>query len=232
MRRKDRPACGRLGCTRAGCSGQSARRRRPRSQPLDRQRSWPLRHGRPPCSPGRPGSALPLCYSCARLMVTKLPGFDNRNISLHMLPTRSGCQACRESNGYTHTHSDLTLLEPAMCQFVPSLTKVPCCEKIKRIPDVQVFPPKCGPVAQLGARFHGMEEVVGSIPTRSTKFLNNLDGLVGQSHDNCVVSCVITCPFGACSEGFERPALGIHTNVAVPLQHPFADMPRHTHDRR
>jgi hypothetical protein len=29
-----------------------------------------------------------------------------------------------------------------------------------------------GPVAQLGARFHGMEEVVGSIPTRSTNFLN------------------------------------------------------------
>src|ERR1700741_3759120 len=29
--------------------------------------------------------------------------------------------------------------------------------------------PTCGPVAQLGARFHGMEEVVGSIPTRSTK---------------------------------------------------------------
>ena len=31
-----------------------------------------------------------------------------------------------------------------------------------------------GPVAQLGARFHGMEEVVGSIPTRSTKSLNGL----------------------------------------------------------
>jgi hypothetical protein len=29
----------------------------------------------------------------------------------------------------------------------------------------------CGPVAQLGARFHGMEEVVGSIPTRSTNFI-------------------------------------------------------------
>src|ERR1700757_1743531 len=29
--------------------------------------------------------------------------------------------------------------------------------------------PSSGPVAQLGARFHGMEEVVGSIPTRSTK---------------------------------------------------------------
>ncbi len=29
--------------------------------------------------------------------------------------------------------------------------------------------PKSGPVAQLGARFHGMEEVIGSIPIRSTK---------------------------------------------------------------
>jgi hypothetical protein len=27
-----------------------------------------------------------------------------------------------------------------------------------------------GPVAQLGARFHGMEEVAGSIPARSTNF--------------------------------------------------------------
>src|SRR5579871_745999 len=38
---------------------------------------------------------------------------------------------------------------------------------------IEVFPAVCsvlarGPVAQLGARFHGMEEVVGSIPTRST----------------------------------------------------------------
>jgi hypothetical protein len=31
-----------------------------------------------------------------------------------------------------------------------------------------------GPVAQLGARFHGMEEVVGSIPTRSTIFLPSI----------------------------------------------------------
>ena len=31
------------------------------------------------------------------------------------------------------------------------------------------FFPKSGPVAQLGARFHGMEEVIGSIPIRSTK---------------------------------------------------------------
>ena len=33
-----------------------------------------------------------------------------------------------------------------------------------------VVSPNSGPVAQLGARFHGMEEVVGSIPTRSTIF--------------------------------------------------------------
>jgi hypothetical protein len=32
----------------------------------------------------------------------------------------------------------------------------------------------CGPVAQLGARFHGMEEVIGSIPIRSTNKSNNL----------------------------------------------------------
>jgi hypothetical protein len=30
-----------------------------------------------------------------------------------------------------------------------------------------------GPVAQLGARFHGMEEVESSNLTRSTKFLKN-----------------------------------------------------------
>ena len=34
---------------------------------------------------------------------------------------------------------------------------------------------QCGPVAQLGARFHGMEEVIGSIPIRSTKSFNHLE---------------------------------------------------------
>ena len=34
--------------------------------------------------------------------------------------------------------------------------------------------PESGPVAQLGARFHGMEEVIGSLPIRSTNVLNNL----------------------------------------------------------
>jgi hypothetical protein len=33
-------------------------------------------------------------------------------------------------------------------------------------------PTKVGPVAQLGARFHGMEEVQGSNPCRSTNLFN------------------------------------------------------------
>ena len=37
--------------------------------------------------------------------------------------------------------------------------------------------PSSGPVAQLGARFHGMEEVVGSIPTRSTNIPFNTNRL-------------------------------------------------------
>ena len=40
--------------------------------------------------------------------------------------------------------------------------------------DELLVSPHNGPVAQLGARFHGMEEVVGSIPTRSTIILNGL----------------------------------------------------------
>ena len=58
------------------------------------------------------------------------------------------------------------------------LTK-PCgWEKIVRALSMSVLPFASGPVAQLGARFHGMEEVVGSIPTRSTKSLNKLAGRV------------------------------------------------------
>ena len=37
-----------------------------------------------------------------------------------------------------------------------------------------------GPVAQLGARFHGMEEVIGSIPIRSTNFPSHLNDAYGE----------------------------------------------------
>ena len=43
-----------------------------------------------------------------------------------------------------------------------------------RFVELQLFVFKRGPVAQLGARFHGMEEVAGSIPARSTN-LNQLN---------------------------------------------------------
>ncbi len=66
----------------------------------------------------------------------------------------------------------------ALCPFVPSVVETSPALTISprsaRIFDVihkrTTSVPVRGPVAQLGARFHGMEEVVGSIPTRSTIF--------------------------------------------------------------
>jgi hypothetical protein len=86
-------------------------------------------------------------------------------------------------------------------------------------------------VAQLGARFHGMEEVVGSIPTRSTKSPNNLDGANAYSDGVCVMVCVITRRSGACREGFHSCALGFHADVTVPLQHSTAHVTGNRHDR-
>jgi hypothetical protein len=88
-----------------------------------------------------------------------------------------------------------------------------------------------GPVAQLGARFHGMEEVVGSIPTRSTKSLNNLDGASARKPGVCVMVCVITRRSGAHGKGFHRYPLRFHPHVAVPLQHATADVSSNRHDR-
>ena len=56
-------------------------------------------------------------------------------------------------------------------------------------------------MAQLGARFHGMEEVVGSIPTRSTKFPNNLANAILPGGEICVMVCVITRHCAAIGEG-------------------------------
>ena len=54
----------------------------------------------------------------------------------------------------------------------------------------------CGPVAQLGARFHGMEEVVGSIPTRSTNSFNNLRILRNcpRVHKGPIREVLLFCP--------------------------------------
>ena len=53
-------------------------------------------------------------------------------------------------------------------KFPSTLTNIELSARIERVL------PKSGPVAQLGARFHGMEEVIGSIPIRSTNKPNNL----------------------------------------------------------
>ncbi len=68
-------------------------------------------------------------------------------------------------------------------------------------------------MAQLGARFHGMEEVIGSIPIRSTNYFNNLDDAGALRQGVCVIVCVIT----PISLLFERAsiadALRIHAAV-------------------
>src|ERR1700692_1030227 len=82
-----------------------------------------------------------------------------------------------------------------------------------------------GPVAQLGARFHGMEEVVGSIPTRSTKLPNNLDGAnrVAEGQDGFSPSVVFSLRFsishadpGARGQPFsgKRIWVGLHYPIA------------------
>src|SRR5271163_3570805 len=75
-----------------------------------------------------------------------------------------------------------------------------------------------GPVAQLGARFHGMEEVVGSIPTRSTNSLNNLEGETAFRNGVCVVVCVVTRRSGAHGEGHHRCPFRFHPLLTVPSQ--------------
>ncbi len=49
-----------------------------------------------------------------------------------------------------------------------------------------------GPVAQLGARFHGMEEVIGSIPIRSTNKPNNLADSQ-KKRDTLSIRCFSCC---------------------------------------
>ena len=65
----------------------------------------------------------------------------------------------------------LPTLDTTPIGFVPrklGLTCRPASTKIRKSSQ------ESGPVAQLGARFHGMEEVIGSIPIRSTKHFNSL----------------------------------------------------------
>jgi hypothetical protein len=50
--------------------------------------------------------------------------------------------------------------------------------------------------------FHGMEEVIGSIPIRSTNYFNNLETPNRRKQNACVVVCVITRHTAAVVEVF------------------------------
>ena len=52
---------------------------------------------------------------------------------------------------------------------------------------------KNGAIAQLGERFNGIEEVVGSIPSGSTKFLNKFNQLENFGSTSFVEREVIKC---------------------------------------
>ena len=57
-------------------------------------------------------------------------------------------------------------------------------------------------MAQLGARFHGMEEVTGSIPVRSTNSFNKLESLYRRRRLVWVMVCAIPLPFAVVGELF------------------------------
>lgn len=61
----------------------------------------------------------------------------------------------------------------------------------------------CGPVAQLGARLNGIEEVRGSNPRRSTKLSLDKKGPSNMDGPFCV-SCVAIADEGGGSHGHQR----------------------------
>ena len=70
--------------------------------------------------------------------------------------------------------------------------------------------PESGPVAQLGARFHGMEEVTGSIPVRSTNTPSN-----NQQYARASVSAGFFCVY--CPERV-APRWNAKTLIQAPVQ--------------
>ena len=63
-----------------------------------------------------------------------------------------------------------------------------------------------------------MEEVVGSIPTRSTKSLNRLDRTTLTGVAFVTWFCVVTRRFGARSTGFHRVPLRFHPHLTMAFK--------------
>jgi len=60
-----------------------------------------------------------------------------------------------------------------------------------------------------------MEEIIGSIPIRSTKYSNNLARANSHGSGGYVLACVIPPRFSAIAEGFHCSSFGFHADVAV-----------------
>jgi hypothetical protein len=99
----------------------------------------------------------------------------------HSIALDTGCQgiSSRQCVEIWLGITDLVPIAPLHCRICPialeycagfALRPKRAC-LTKRVAELrmELVLPKSGPVAQLGARFHGMEEVTGSIPVRSTK---------------------------------------------------------------
>jgi hypothetical protein len=81
-----------------------------------------------------------------------------------------------------------------------------------------------------GDLLHGMEEVIGSIPIRSTNQSNNLAWPNRHRRTACVMVCVITHHSAAIGEGFHRCALGFHPHMRIAFQHLPTDVSGNRHD--
>ena len=113
-------------------------------------------------------------------MTTTSPTSSMATSRLTRKPERSGNSAAPQQDklaGSACFFSGRPLWTPRVCGYTAALGKV------RRAPaqsGSDVF--KNGAIAQLGERFNGIEEVVGSIPSGSTITINHLVGLQVQTN--------------------------------------------------
>ena len=70
--------------------------------------------------------------------------------------------------------------------------------------DHRSAPSTLGPVAQLGARLNGIQEVTGSIPVRSTTFSDTVIDRTIERVESAIL-LVVWLRIGLCTEGGEAP---------------------------
>jgi hypothetical protein len=75
-----------------------------------------------------------------------------------------------------------------------------------------------------------MEEVIGSIPIRSTNTSNHLNSANVRRLSVCAMVCAMADHFADFGEGFHRCALGLLPDVTIPRQHLAARVYGNRHD--